>query len=1110
METISIDAAPIAAHTSPRCPVTRSREVIPLADVDGYAVWRCPASATDFVWPVPDDAELKRYYDRTEWFEGGEPGGYANYDAQTDFSLPMLTGLLDGFADDGSVRYVLDVGCGYGTHLALAADRGWKCFGVELSDHARNTAIARHGDRMLIVEQIEELIPHEFDLLLMLDVLEHVGDPYALMFRLFNRGLIGPRTRIVITTPNARSSDAVRDGGKWIYRHPPSHLVYYSARSLVRLLTTLQFGDVRVRGTSPIAAVEGLRYPDEDLGPDESLSGFAGLICEAVGSRFYAFMLERYVPGTWSKLAEYEHVPRYQFARQFARGARVLDFGCGTGYGSRFLADAADDVLGLDIDEDALRWAAFWHDTARLHFERHADLGATLPSASFDLVTCFEMIEHVDHAMQTATVASLARVVKPTGKLLISTPNPAVTANYGANPYHLREMNEAEFIELLAPHFAHVAIYRQWVRPSILIGTEPIPSTSALTAERLSSERMIDEPPAFVAVCSHQPIDAIDPFVSFDGSFDMVLSETLAQKAMTGLRFDNYLLREGRDEAERIAAQALADAKLHRETDEHRIRALDEQAATISKMRDRFEEQAFELVRVRQKSTVQEDDLRVLREQVSGQEASLRELGCALAERDSDLAARREQAVGLQALAVQRTAEKDEWMGHYRALENTRVVRLARILHGTSGSASPLIDATYLIGGGLVPRALKSRVAPLAHRLRRKIARPTPLLPESGPATRAVPADADPGVAPTTATSAFAPYAVKPPAHVHSVRTRVLHVIANFMTGGSSRLVVDLLEHLGSDYEQRILTSFIPSPVHYVGIDIEEIRHVADSGAMRRSMARFDPQIVHVHYWGDVDEPWYRAVLTVAAERGCTILQNINTPVAPFSGVPIARNVFVSRYVLDHFGDGLAHNKVIYPGSDFSLFTASPRSGQAKGCIGMVYRLERDKLDEHAIVPFIEAARTMPGLKCLIVGGGSLLQTFKDRVLAAGLTDAFEFTGYVSYANLPALYERMDVFVAPIWKESFGQVSAFAMNMGIPVIGYDVGAIPEIVADPSLVAPAGEAPALAAIAVGLVKDDAARASIGIANRERASRLFSVEAMIGSYRELYGELQRGPT
>lgn len=1090
METISIDVALAASGTKPRCPVTRSGLVIPLADVDGYAVWRCPSSATDFVWPVPSDAELKRYYDRTEWFEGGERGGYANYDTQTDFSVPMVSGLLDEFADDGSVRYALDVGCGYGTHLRLAADRGWKCFGVELSDHARTTAIERHGDRMHIVEQIEELIPHEFDLVLMLDVLEHVGDPYALMFRLFNRGLIGPKTRIVISTPNARSHDAVRDGGKWIYRHPPSHLVNYSARSLQCLLKTLQFGDVRVRGTSPIAVGEDLRYPDEDLASDESRSGFAGLICEATGSRFYAFMLERYVPGTWSKLAEYEHVPRYQFARQFAAGATILDFGCGTGYGSRFLADAADDVLGLDIDEEALRWASFWHDGDRLRFERHADFGATLRSASFDLVTCFEMIEHVDQAMQTATVASLARLMKPTGKLLISTPNPAVTANYGANPYHLREMNEAEFIELLAPHFVYVAIYRQWIRPSILIGTEPIPSTTGLRSERLSSERMVDEPPAFVAVCSHQPIEAIDPFVAFDGSFDMVLTETLAEKAMTGLRFDKYLLREGREQAERLAAQALAEANRREETDALRVRALDEQAATIATMRDSFAaqassigglrhelgERASALARALQKSTLQEEDLR-------------------------------EQAIASQALSLQRTAERDEWMGYYRALENTRVVRLARIFHGTSGSPSPVIEATYLIGGGLIPRTLKDHLAPLATRARRLFSRPASS-PESVGTTLQPSTDADVDVATTPAASTFAHYAVKLPEHVRATRPRVLHVIANFMTGGSSRLVVDLLEHLGGDYEQRILTSFIPSPVHYVGIDIEEIRHLGDSAAMRRSMARFDPHIVHVHYWGDVDEPWYRAVLALAAERGCPILQNINTPVAPFSGVPIARNVFVSRYVLEHFGDGLAHNKVIYPGSDFSLFTATPRSGRAHGCIGMVYRLERDKLDEQAIDPFIEAIRRMPGLKCLIVGGGSLLQPFKDRVQFAGLSDSFEFTGYVSYETLPALYERMDVFVAPIWKESFGQVSAFAMNMGIPVVGYDVGAIPEIVADPSLVAPAHDAEALAAIAVNLVQDDAARESIGIANRERAGRMFSVEAMIGSYRDLYDELLKG--
>lgn len=1175
----------------PRCPVTRSPLVTALGERDSYCVWRCPASGTDFVWPSPSDDQLKRHYDRTEWFEGGEPGGYANYDSQTEFSLPMVSKLLDelGDVDDGgAARYVLDFGCGYGTHLKLAADRGWKCFGVELSDHARKVAIERHGDAMHIVEQVEELIPHAFDLVLMLDVIEHVADPYALLFSFFNHGLIGPKTRLVISTPNARSVDAVRDGAQWIYRHPPSHLVYYSARSLALLMKTLMFNDVRVRGTSQMTSVDGIGYTDEDLSPSELFSDYAGLICEAEGSRFYAFMLERYVPGTWSKLAQYEHVPRYQFARQFARDARVLDFGCGTGYGSRYLADAADDVLGLDIDADALAWATFWHDTEHLRFERHADLGATLPSAAFDLVTCFEMIEHVDHVTQMATVASLARVVTPTGKLLISTPNPAITANYGENPYHLREMTEAQFVELLSLHFRHIVVLRQWVRPSILIGTEPIPSQPSLTAARLTSGRIVDEPPAFIAVCSHAPIDTIGPFCSFDGSFDMVLAETLLQKTLTGLRFENYLLGEARDEAQRQATQATDEARQHQESDRLHVEALGEQARTIVAMHTSFDEQAacieasgthaaalqsaldqqgatiaeqragFEtqqanietlraqlqqkedslvaqaasiaaftsvierqvaaldqqdrlLLEMRQKFALQEQNIdrmvgdfaaqeqniRELREQIATREAvianhdrdyqnrsqALITMEETLRERDQALASQCARTQAVEATVLQRTAEKEEWMRQYAALENTRFVRLARLLHGNSRSRAPLIEATYLVIGGLIPGALKARLAPVATTLRGRFTKK--------------PVDI----------GAFAPYVVKPPLQVRASRPRVLHVMANFMTGGSSRLVIDLIERLGGEYEQRILTSFIPSPTHYLGADVTEIRGVDDSAAMRACIGAFDPHIIHVHYWGDCDEPWYRAVYAVAEERSSAILQNINTPVAPFADAAIARNVFVSRYVLDHFGDGRAHNMVIYPGSDFTLFAAARKPRRAHECIGMVYRLERDKLDEFAIEPFIEAARAMRRLKCLIVGGGSLLQPFKDRVHAEGLDDSFEFTGYVSYENLPALYRRMDVFVAPIWKESFGQVSAFAMNMGIPVIGYDVGAIPEIVADPSLVAPARDAKALAAIAIRLVGDDGARASIGVANRERATRMFSVEAMIGSYRELYRELMR---
>ena len=56
----------------------------------------------------------------------------------------------------------------------------------------------------------------------------------------------------------------------------------------------------------------------------------------------------------------------------------------------------------------------------------------------------------------------------------------------------------------------------------------------------------------------------------------------------------------------------------------------------------------------------------------------------------------------------------------------------------------------------------------------------------------------------------------------------------------------------------------------------------------------------------------------------------------------------------------------------------------------------------------------------------------------------FIFTGYVVMKNY-SFYEKMSIFVAPVWKESFGQVSSFAMNMYLPVTGFAIGALPSII-----------------------------------------------------------------
>lgn len=330
-------------------------------------------------------------------------------------------------------------------------------------------------------------------------------------------------------------------------------------------------------------------------------------------------------------------------------------------------------------------------------------------------------------------------------------------------------------------------------------------------------------------------------------------------------------------------------------------------------------------------------------------------------------------------------------------------------------------------------------------------------------------------------------------------RKRVLHVIANFMMGGSSQLVVDLVEALGHIYQQKVLTAFIPSPAAYEGIAVYEC---CSEYEMRPFLAKFQPDLIHVHYWGDSDWAWYDKVFRLIEEFDCEVVENVNTPVVPYRTPVVRRYVYVSDYVMQNFGHLGEASEVIYPGSDVELYSREDLDTVPNNCIGMVYRLEADKLNAQSIDVFIRVAKCRPGTRILIIGDGSFLNLYKQAVLAQGVENAFCFTGAVSYARLPELYAQMSVFVAPVWKESFGQVSVFAMGMGIPVAGYRVGGLEDIVNNPELLATPGNSGELADIVVDLLDNREKRLAIGADNRRRANSLFSVESMTRRYEMLY--------
>lgn len=192
---------------------------------------------------------------------------------------------------------------------------------------------------------------------------------------------------------------------------------------------------------------------------------------------------ERIVPGTplWREHYE-EHAQRYAFAATLLSSAsRVLDAGCGVGYGAALLADGgAARVVAVDLSADAL--AIGRQEFGRPNIEWLEDDCQTLARASelgpFDLIVNFENLEHLPEPEKFLRAAG--RLLTDEGILITSTPNRMGVSRLrglrpdasSTNPFHSREYTTEEFRSLLAPHFFRVEMYQQTLDPPDRLGYE--------------------------------------------------------------------------------------------------------------------------------------------------------------------------------------------------------------------------------------------------------------------------------------------------------------------------------------------------------------------------------------------------------------------------------------------------------------------------------------------------------------------------------------------------------------------------------------------------------------------------------------------------------------
>jgi len=276
-----------------------------------------------------------------------------------------------------------------------------------------------------------------------------------------------------------------------------------------------------------------------------------------------------------------------------------------------------------------------------------------------------------------------------------------------------------------------------------------------------------------------------------------------------------------------------------------------------------------------------------------------------------------------------------------------------------------------------------------------------------------------------------------------------------------------------------------------------------------RTLREFRPDIVHLE-----EEPW-----GVAALETALICRRLRVPFAFFTWentdgrLPLLLRV-IQRFVFANARAAVAGNREagmlrqragfrgavsVLPqlGVDVGRFSPGADNGGADvPVVGFVGRLVLGK----GIMALLDSvARIDAPFRVMVVGNGPLRTEVLARARALGLDGKLVLHDAVRHHEVPEYLQRMSLLVLPsrttaTWKEQFGHVLIEAMACGVPVVGSDSGAIPEVIGDAGVVVPEGDVTALTRAISQLLADPARRRELAARGRARVLSQYTNESI----------------
>ena len=299
--------------------------------------------------------------------------------------------------------------------------------------------------------------------------------------------------------------------------------------------------------------------------------------------------------------------------------------------------------------------------------------------------------------------------------------------------------------------------------------------------------------------------------------------------------------------------------------------------------------------------------------------------------------------------------------------------------------------------------------------------------------------------------------------------------------------------------------------------------HLYFYAGLGAAIRRFRPQIVHID-----EEPY-----NLAAWQALWWARRVGAKSLFFSWQNIKRDYpppfrWGERWLLDHIDYAIAGTDsaaqvwrdkgyrgqmavIAQFGVDPDLFRPADQRPDRPFTIGCVARL----VPEKGLLVLLDAVAQLGGdWRLRLVGGGPLRNSLAAQARDRGIAERITFLDQLPSAEMPGQYQQMDALAVPSltlpnWKEQFGpRATVEAMASGLPVVGSDSGAIPDVIADAGLIVPEGDAAALAAALRRLRADPGLRAELGSRGRARVLAHYTHAQIAAATVQVYREMLQG--